>query len=159
MATEGNNPKPGGAIDMDVEFMNQAIRLARIARERGDSPVGSVVVSNGRIIAEGIEAVRSENDVTAHAEVRAVREACRVLDSLDLTGCTLYTTVEPCFMCSFVIRGTRLSRVVIGRAVPHVGGVSSKHPILTDPKIPNWPRPPAVVTGLLLEECSALFKP
>jgi tRNA(adenine34) deaminase len=138
--------------------MCEAIRLARIARDRGDTPAGSVVVSNGAIIAEGIETVRTERDLTAHAEVRAVQEACRVLGLLDLTGCTLYTTVEPCFMCSYVIRSARISRVVIGRAAPDVGGLSSEHHILVDPNIACWSPPPQVVTGLLEEECSALFQ-
>lgn len=159
MISEGKDSQPGVAMDKDLEFMNQAIRLARMARDRGNTPVGSVVVCPGGIVAEGMEAVRSEKDLTAHAEVKAVREACRLLDSLDLTGCTLYMTAEPCFMCSYVIRSARISRVVTGRGVPNVGGISSNHPILTDPEIPNWPRPPAVVTGVLLAECSALFQP
>lgn len=141
----------------DADFMRQAIWLARIALERGDTPVGSVVVCDGRIVGEGIEAVRSEKDLTAHAELKAVREACRTLDSLDLAGCTLYTTIEPCFMCSFVIRNAHLSRVVTGKAVPHIGGISSNHPILVDPRIPNWPPPPLVLTGVLEKESRALF--
>ena len=157
MMTEGIHPKPGVAAARDMQFMRRAIRLARIALERGDTPVGSVVVCDGRVIGEGIEAVRSERDLTAHAEMKAVREACRALDSLNLDGCTLYTTVEPCWMCSFVLRSAQLSRVVTGKAVPHIGGISSVHPILVDPGIPRWPRPPIVVTGMLEEECSALF--
>lgn len=141
----------------DAEFMRQAVRLAQIALARGDTPVGSVVVRGEKIISEGIEAVRSEKNLTAHAEVKAVQEACRVLDSLNLDGCTLYTTVEPCFMCSFVIRSAHLSRVVIGRAAPHIGGVSSKYPILIDRDLPNWPQPPKVLTGVLEEACAALF--
>ena len=125
--------------------------------EQGDPPVGSVVVRDGRIIAEGVEAVRRESDLTAHAELKAVKEACQALGSHDLFGCTLYTTVEPCWMCSFVLRSSRVSRVVAGRAVPHIGGVSSKYPILTDPGIPNWPPPPVVTIGVLEEECGALF--
>lgn len=155
MMTVETHPKAGDAHD--AEFMRQAIRLARIALERGDTPVGSVVVYDGCIVGGGIEAVRSEKDLTAHAELKAVREACRALDSLDLAGCGLYTTVEPCFMCSFVIRSARLSRVVTGKPVPHIGGISSNHPILIDPGFPNWPRPPEVVTGVLEEECRALF--
>lgn len=141
----------------DAEFMRQAIRLARIALERGDAPVGCVVVCDGHIVAEGIESVRSEKDLTAHAELKAIREACRALNSLDLAGCALYTTVEPCFMCSFVIRSAHLSRVVTGKAVAHIGGISSNHAILVDPGIPNWPQPPLVLTGVLEEECRALF--
>ncbi|MGH9436859.1 MAG: nucleoside deaminase [Terriglobia bacterium] len=155
MMTGETHPKAGDA--RDAEFMRQALRLARIALDRGDTPVGSVVVYDGRIVGEGIEAVRTEKDLTAHAELKAVREACRALDSLDLAGCTLFTTAEPCFMCSFVIRSAHVSRVVSGKAVPHIGGISSNHPILIDSGIPNWPRPPELVTGVLEEECRKLF--
>lgn len=137
--------------------MRQAIRLARIALKHGDAPVGSVVIHDGQIIADGIESVRRENDLTAHAELKAVNAACRALGSRDLSGCTLYTTVEPCWMCSFGIRTAGVARVVTGRAVPHVGGISSKYAILTDPAIPNWPPPPMVTTGILERECTALF--
>lgn len=157
MGTEDPHVEPSATVARDVGFMRQAIRLARIARERGDTPVGSVVVCGGRIVGEGIEAVRREKDLAAHAEAIAVREACHALGSLDLTGCTLYTTAEPCFMCSYVIRSARVSRVVTGRAVQHIGGISSKHPILLDPGIPNWSRPPLVTTGVLEEECNRLF--
>lgn len=151
------NPKSDAAIASDAEFMRHAIRLARIALKQGDAPVGSVVVCNGRIVGEGIEAVRSEKDLAAHAEVRAVQHACRALGSLRLDGCALYTTVEPCFMCSFVMRTARLSKVVTGKAVASIGGITSKYPILIDPRIPTWPPPPVVVTGVLEEECGALF--
>jgi len=149
--------RPMVVSDRDEEFMRRAIQLARFALARGDTPVGAVVVGEGRVIGEGIEAVRSAKDLTAHAELNAVREACRSLNSLALDGATLYTTVEPCFMCSFVVRSARLSRVVIGRSVPHIGGISSKFPILIDPDVPNWVQPPIVVNGILEEECHSLF--
>jgi len=149
--------EPTPALAEDTEFMRQAIRLARIALERGDAPVGSVVVRDRQIVGEGAEAVRCERDPTAHAEAIAVREACRALGSLDLGGCTLYTTVEPCWMCSFVIRAARISRVVVGRSVPHIGGISSRCPILLAPDIPNWSQPPGVTTRVLEEECKALL--
>lgn len=158
MITQDENPRPAVATTVDVEFMRHAIRLAQMAQKRGDAPVGSVIVRNGHIIAEGIESVRADKDLTAHAEVRAVQEACRSLNTLDLTGCTLFTTVEPCFMCSFVIRNARISRAVIGKAAPHIGGFSSNYPLLVDPNILGWSRPPLIVTGLLEEECGALFK-
>jgi len=157
MTAEVTHLKPGTTTDRDEGFMRQAIRLARVALERGDTPVGSVVVCEGRIIGEGIEAVRSENDLTGHAEVKAIREACRSLDTLDLDSCELYTTVEPCFMCSFIIRSAHVSRVVTGKSMPHIGGISSNHPILVDSGIPSWPRPPVVVSGVLEKECRALF--
>ena len=88
MTCEGKNPGPDEATPAEVEFMRHALRLARVARERGDTPVGSVVVYDGHIIGEGIEAVRADKDLTAHAEVRAVQEASMSLNTLDLAGCT-----------------------------------------------------------------------
>lgn len=146
------------ANTVEFKFMRRAIWLAETARERGDTPVGSVVVRDGRIIGEGIESVQTDEDLTAHAEVRAVQEACRTLNTLDLSGCILFTTVEPCCMCSFILRCARISRVVIGRAAPHIGGVSSKYPLLADPTIPGWASPPSIVIGVLEAECSALFR-
>ena len=149
--------KPDGATDRTEEFMRQALRLARVALERGEVPVGSIVVHRGRVVGEGIEGVQNEKDLTAHAEIKAINEACRILDTFCLRGCELYTTVEPCFMCSFVIRSAGISRVVIGKAVPYIGGVSSRHPILVDSGIPKWPRPPVIVSGVLEKECTELF--
>src|SRR5689334_12156476 len=116
-----NAPPRSTAVDaIDVAFMRGAIRLARIALGRGDTPVGSLVVQKKRVVGEGIEAVRSGYDLTAHAELRAIQAACRALKLQDLQGCTLYTTAEPCFMCSFLIRSAHLSKVVIGRPVPYI---------------------------------------
>ena len=147
----------GEVLDRDERFMREAIRLARIALNRGDTPVGSVLVYEGRVIGEGIEGVRSEKDLAAHAEIKGIKEACRRLDTFRLNGCDLYTTVEPCFMCSYVIRTVQISRVVIGRVLADIGGFSSRYPILIDSGIPNWSRPPTVVTGVLENECKALF--
>jgi tRNA(adenine34) deaminase len=157
MTRDETHLKHGGAARRDESFMRKAIRLARIAFKRGDTPVGSVVVYKGHIVGKGIESVRSEKDLAAHAELKGIKEACRRLDTLRLAGCELYTTAEPCFMCSFVIRTAQLSRVVIGKPVPYIGGISSHYPILIDSRIPNWPRPPAVVSGVLEKECKALF--
>ena len=85
--------------ERDVHFMRQAIALARRALASGDTPVGSLVVRAGSVLAEGVEAVRAGLDITAHAEIIAVREACRAAGGFDLSACTLYTTAEPCWMC------------------------------------------------------------
>lgn len=137
-------------------FMRRAIELAKIARKHGDSPVGAVVVRGERVISRGIEGVKSGTDVSAHAELAAIREACRRLRTFDLSGSVLYTTAEPCFMCSYAVRQTRISEVVIGRSTPRKGGFSSRHPILTDPEIVGWGRPPEVTCGVLEAECRAL---
>lgn len=137
-------------------YMQRCIELAQRARQSGDTPVGSLIVRNDQVIGEGVEAVRSRLDVTAHAEIEAIRRACYSVHSLDLAGSVLYTTAEPCWMCSYAIRQTRISQVVIGRTVPSVGGFSSRHPILADPDIECWPSPPLVTSGVLGPECEKL---
>lgn len=135
--------------------MRRAIALARIALANGDTPAGSLVVLKKKIIAEGVEAVKKQMDVSGHAELIAIRNACSALRTFDLSGCIVCTTAEPCFMCSYAVRQTRISRVVIGRPTPRVGGISSHHPILIDPQIPNWGQPSAIVSGVLEADCFA----
>jgi tRNA(adenine34) deaminase len=113
-------------------------------------------VHKRKIIAEGIESVKTQMDVSGHAELIAIRNACFALQTFDLSGCMLCTTAEPCFMCSYAVRQTRVSELIIGRPTPRVGGISSLHPILTDAKIPGWGQPPDIVSGVLEAECFAL---
>ncbi|MEL7235365.1 MAG: nucleoside deaminase, partial [Chloroflexota bacterium] len=113
-------------------------------------------VRDDEIIAEAGELIpASSHDVTAHAEVLAVRAACEILQSSDLTGCTMVTTAEPCWMCAYAIRETGISRVVIGTPTPDVGAVSTRYRLLTD-EITVWGAPPEVVMGVLEAECIAL---
>lgn len=142
---------------VDEEFMRRCLALAVAASRRGDAPVGSLIVQGGRQIAAASEFVDSALDIAGHAELAAIRQACRALGTLDLTGCVLYTTVEPCFMCSYAIRQTGISRVVIGAPVASVGGVTSGYPILTATDIATWPAPPRIVQRVLAAECQALL--
>lgn len=126
-------------------WMRRCLELAEFARTCGDAPVGAVIVKDTVVISEAAERVTVYQDVTAHAELIAISEACQVLGTMDLTGCTLVTNVEPCWMCSFAIRETGISEVVIGDTVAGIGGVTSRYPILTDDKIDGWGQPPRVV--------------
>jgi guanine deaminase len=96
---------------MNAEFMRRAIAIALENIRAGGGPFGAVVAKDGRIIAEGANRVTASNDPTAHAEVVAIREACRVLGDFQLTGCDLYTTCEPCPMCLGAIYWARPARV------------------------------------------------
>ena len=135
--------------------MRRCLDLARVASEKGDSPVGSLIVKSGRIVARGIEAVKARSDPTAHAEIEALRSACERLRTLDLSGSVLYTNVEPCWMCSYAIRQTRIARVVFGLRNEKVGGLSSKFRVLVDDalKLPL----PEIEAEILLEECCLLL--
>ena len=124
----------------DEDFMRSCLELGRIALDRGDAPVGCVIVLKGKIIAEGIEAVKSKPDPAAHAEIEAVR-GLRANKTPDLSGATVYTNVEPCVMCSFAIRQTGISRVVFGISNNRVGGMNSKFAVLTDAGFPANSRP------------------
>lgn len=97
---------------MEQQFMDEAIRLSRINMEAGaGGPFGCVIVKNGEIIAKGWNQVTSSNDATAHAEVVAIREACKTLNSFQLEGCEIYTSCEPCPMCLGAIYWARPARV------------------------------------------------
>jgi guanine deaminase len=100
---------------MPNAFMQEAIRCAvENVRAGSGGPFGAVVVKDGRIVATGANAVTTVNDPTAHAEIVAIREACRVLGTFQLTGCEIYTSCEPCPMCMGAIYWARPDRVYFG---------------------------------------------
>jgi tRNA(Arg) A34 adenosine deaminase TadA len=100
---------------MDLRFMERAIALAIENVNNGHGgPFGAVIVRNGEIVAEGTNRVISTNDPTAHAEVTAIREACRKLNDFQLAGCDLYSSAEPCPMCLGAIYWARPARVFYG---------------------------------------------
>jgi tRNA(Arg) A34 adenosine deaminase TadA len=134
----------------DTIAMQRCIELARAAAERGDQPFGSVVVMDGRIVAEGDNSIATDIDPTAHAELVAIRRACQTLGRIDLTGGTIYASGEPCLMCSAVIRATRLSRVVIAMPSRNAsGGATSAYAILKADGVAGLTSPPEVVEGFL----------
>ena len=141
----------------DVEAMERCIELARDALNRGDHPFGSVLVRDGQIFAEGQNRVNSKLDLTAHAESEVIREACKALETLDLSGFTIYASGEPCWMCGMVIRQARIDRVVIG-APSHwpTGSYTSAYKILTVDAPERFGPIPEIVAGLLADECAAL---
>ena len=97
---------------MNTKFMREAIRLSiRMMRRGQGGPFGAVVVRRGRVIGRGWNLVTSTNDPTAHAEIVAIREACKRLKTFQLTDCELYTSCEPCPMCLSAIYWARLHRV------------------------------------------------
>ena len=98
----------------DLEFMQQALLLAREAAAAGEVPVGAVVVRNGEIIGRGRNAPVGQHDPTAHAEIAALRDAARAMGNYRLDGCELFVTLEPCAMCSGAMLHARLKRVVYG---------------------------------------------
>lgn len=121
--------------------------LAQQAAAKGNPPVGAVIIRGGQIVGEGAEAAKSKRDVTCHAEIEALRDAVKNLDTVDLSDCILMSTHEPCVMCSYAIRYHKIKEVHYLNAVESVGGINSIHPILTDEHF--WPKfPPPKVKAI-----------
>jgi tRNA(adenine34) deaminase len=142
----------------DVEAMERCIELAREALDRGDHPFSALLVRDGSVFAEGQNRVNSKLDPTAHAETEVIREACKALETLDLSGFTLYASGEPCWMCAMVIRVSRIERVVIGELSRWpTGGHASRFPILTADVPERFGPVPDVVVGVLADRVKALL--
>ena len=138
-----------------AQYMNICLELAARSKAEGNLGIGALVVRGSNIIARAGEKLPGSLDVAGHAELLAVRLACQHLKTLNLHGCALYTTAEPCWMCAYTIRETGIETVVIGAVTRDVGAVSSKYPILSDPTIQGWPAPPQIITGVLEQQCIA----
>lgn len=134
----------------DTFYMRQALQEARKAFDRGEVPVGAVVVSRDRIIARSHNLTETLNDVTAHAEMQCITAAANYLGGKYLADCTLYVTVEPCVMCAGAIAWSQMGRLVFG-ATDEKRGYQRFAPDALHPKT-------VVVQGILSEECASLMK-
>lgn len=137
------------AILNDEYFMRQALAEARIAFDKGEVPVGAVIVCKERIIARAHNLTELLNDVTAHAEMQVITAAANVLGGKYLTDCTLYVTVEPCPMCAGGLLWSQIPRIVYG-ANDEKRGFSGYLPRILHPKT-------QIVGGILKEECASLM--
>jgi len=131
--------------DIDARHMQRCRALAEEAGSAGNTPVGSLIAVGSEVVAEASEAVPAGPDPFAHAELLAVRDAMSRLGRTLPDGVTLYTTHEPCFLCSFAVREAGIRRVVIGARTPDIGGVTSSYPILVAADVHRWKEPPVVV--------------
>ncbi len=130
----------------DVYYIKRCEILAGEAATNGDAAVGSIIIKGDEIISEAIEAAKLKNDVTCHAELNAIRLAVKELKASDLSDCILYTTHEPCIMCSYAIRFYKIKKVVYQHAVNYLGGVSSSMALLTSNEVPpHWGAVPVIV--------------
>lgn len=134
----------------DAFYMKQALAEAGKAAERGEVPVGAVVVCRDRIIARAHNLTETLNDVTAHAEMQAITAAANALGAKYLTDCTLYVTVEPCVMCAGAIAWAQIGKLVFG-AEDEKRGYRRYAPDALHPKT-------VVVSGVMKDECAALMK-
>ncbi len=139
----------------DLRFMRCALEEARKAAERGEVPVGAVVVRGEEILAAAYNERETTKDPTAHAELLALRRAAARTGSWRLTGCTLYTTLEPCPMCAGALHAARISRLVYAAPDPKAGAAGTLYDLPADPRL-NHTYP--YTSGTLQNEAIALLR-
>lgn len=139
-----------------TSHMDLALQEARLAADRGEVPVGAVVVSqSGEVLAKAGNRTRELNDPSAHAEMLAIRAACAALGSERLTGSDLYVTLEPCAMCAGVIAAARVARVYYGASDPKSGGVAQGARVFDQTQSHHKPE---VYDGLGADDAEAMLK-
>ena len=139
----------------DERWMREALAEARLARGRGEVPVGAVVVLDGAVVGRGSNQPIHATDPTAHAEIVALRDAARATGNYRLTGAALYVTVEPCLMCAGALVHARIGRLVFGAAEPKAGAVRSTMRALDHPALNHRIE---VAGGVLGPECTELIQ-
>ncbi|MDO4620793.1 MAG: tRNA adenosine(34) deaminase TadA [Lachnospiraceae bacterium] len=139
----------------DERFMRQALKQAKKAYAIDETPIGCVIVYEGRIIARGYNRRNTDHNTLAHAEITAIRKAAKVLGDWRLEGCTLYVTLEPCPMCAGAIVQARISECVIGCRNPKAGCAGSVIDLL---HMEGFNHQVDTRDGVLEEECSTLMK-
>ena len=148
--------------EFDLQMMRRCVELSAAAVRQRELPFACVICRDGEIVAETINRVAQDGDVTRHAEILAISAAQRVLGRSDLSDCTIYSNVEPCPMCAFPIRETRIGRVVYAISSPMMGGLS-KWNVLGDNEISNvmpevFGDAPEVAAGLQYREAAAVWR-
>ena len=140
----------------DEHFMTLALAEAESARDLNEVPIGAVIVDgDGEILAAASNRTITDSDPTAHAEILALRIAAKKLGNYRLTGCTLYTTIEPCVMCAGALVNARISRLVFGAHDERFGGVETKFRLCDSDDLNHRME---IVSGVLADQCRGLMQ-
>ncbi len=138
-----------------MTMMRRALPAARSAAEQGEVPVGAVVARGAEVLAVAANERETTQDPTAHAELLAIRQAARTLDGWRLTGCTLYSTLEPCPMCAGAAHAARIDRLVYATPDPKAGYAGTLHNTPADERLNHTI---AIEKGLLEAEAAELLR-
>ena len=141
-------------METKLKYMSEALNLAKKAREKGEVPVGAVVVFENRIIGRGYNRREQLQSALAHAEIMAITEASKEIGSWRLENCELYVTLEPCVMCSGAILQSRIKKLIFGADDPKGGGVVSLFNLLTDSRLNHRVE---IESGIMKLECSNIL--
>ncbi|MCX7921343.1 MAG: tRNA adenosine(34) deaminase TadA [Clostridia bacterium] len=136
-------------------FMNEALKEAKKAYKKDETPIGAVIVKDGNIIARAHNEKEQKIDATLHAEMTAIRKASKKLATWRLNECDMYVTLEPCAMCAGALIQSRVGRLFIGTADPKAGAVGSVIDVLS---VDKFNHKVEVTYGILEEKCSSILK-
>jgi tRNA(adenine34) deaminase len=150
----GQQAPDGGRAAADLDFMREALDIARAAAARGEVPVGAVVVRDGVVIGRGGNSPIAHSDPTAHAEIAALRDAARAAGNYRLPGAALYVTLEPCMMCAGAIMHARIARLVYGASDPKTGACGSVVDLFAEARLNHHA---TVTRGVAAIESAALL--
>jgi len=147
---------------IDMKMMQRCIELSKAGAAQGEFPFACLICRDDVILAEAINRVARERDITRHAELIAVSEAQKAIGKTKLTHCTLYSNVEPCVMCAFPIREARMKRLVFSLRSPLMGGYSRWN-VVGDAGLSNvmpeaFGQPTEVILGLLAQEAEQVWR-
>ena len=142
-------------MEKDIEFMKLALEQAKIAYKKDEVPIGAVIVCNDKVVAKGFNIREKRNDPTGHAEIVAIKKACKKRRSWRLEDCTIYVTVEPCSMCAGALLWTRIKRIVFGAFDAKGGALGSSYNLFEQK---NLNHKAEITSGVLEEECSKIMK-
>lgn len=138
----------------DEKYMKKAIKLAKKAAKNGEVPIGCIIVYEDKIIGKGYNRRKEKGSTLAHAEISAIKQACKYIGDWRLEGCTMYVTLEPCMMCAGACVQARIDKVIIGADNPKAGCAGSIINIL---QMKEFNHQVEIQRGILLEECSNLL--
>ena len=142
-------------VELDRQFMEQALEQAGLAALAGEVPVGAVIVRNGEVISKAFNQPITNHDPSAHAEMLALRDAALSAENYRLPGTTLYVTLEPCIMCAGAMLHARVDRIVYGAADPKTGAAGSVLDVFSSKQINHQT---VIEGGMMAQECGQLLR-
>ena len=142
-------------VELDRQFMQQALEQAGLAALAGEVPVGAVIVRNGEVIARAFNQPITNHDPSAHAEMLALRQAALAEENYRLPGTTLYVTLEPCTMCAGAMLHARVDRIVYGAADPKTGAAGSVLDVFSSKQLNHQT---VIEGGVMDQECGQLLR-
>ncbi|MEA3498654.1 MAG: nucleoside deaminase [Campylobacterota bacterium] len=145
-------------IQKDIKYMRYAIEISKIGIQNGQTPFGAIIVKDDKVISKTHNQVFSLTDITAHAEMIALKKACKNTNSIDLSGSTIYSTCEPCPMCFSAINWARIDRIVYGANIDDASNAGFNELTISNQQMKELGNSKVkIVKNILSQECQELF--